>query len=156
MHSCRSSDSQDPELLGPAAGQLDFDLVARQLPDQGSAYRRAGRDGIGVARFEVADKPMLTNSTRRKILNLDSGADGSGPRPGRLHHSRRIQQSLKTRKHRREDGLLLKGLQVVIVASDLAESAGFIEALRELDIKLMPQALNARQQRPLPFAGDGR
>jgi hypothetical protein len=143
-------------LLGPAARQFHFDLVARQVPDQGSPNRRASRDRIGLARLIVADQPMLTNGSGRKILDLDSGPDGSGLVRGRLDHDRRIQQSLKTRKPRRQDGLLLKGLQVVIVASDLAESAGLIEAVREFDVKLMPQALNSRLQRPRTFAGDCR
>jgi hypothetical protein len=158
MHSCRSSNSQDPEFLGSAARQLDFDLVARHVPDQRSADRRASRDRVAVSRLVVADQAMLTNGPRRKILDLDSSAYGSGLLPGRLllNHCRRIQQSLKTRQPRREDGLLLEGLQVVIVASDLAERAGLIEAVREFDVKLMPQALNARLQRPHTFAGDDR
>jgi hypothetical protein len=158
MHSCRGSNRQDPELLGPAARQLDFDLVARQVPDQGSADRRASRGRIGVSRLVVADQQMLTNGPRRKILNLDSTPDCSGLAPGRLllNDRRRIQQSLKAREPRRQDGLLLEGLQVVIIAPGLAEPAGLIEAPRELDVKLMPQALNARPQGPRTFAGDDR
>jgi hypothetical protein len=145
-------------LLGPAARELDFDLVARQVPDQGSADRGASGDRIGDPRLVVADQAMLTNGSRRKILDLDSRADGSGRVPGRLllNKCRRIQQALKTREPRCKDGLLLEGLQIVIVASDLAEPAGLIEAVREFDVKLMPQALNARLQRPRTFAGDGR
>lgn len=156
MRSRGSANRQDPELLGPAARQFDFDLVARQVPAQGSADRRASGDRIGVPRLVVADQAMLTNNSGRKILDLDSGADGGGLVLGRLDHRRRIQQPLKTREPRRQDGLLLEGLQVVIVASDLAESAGLSETLRELNVKLMPQALNARLQRSRTFAGDGR
>jgi hypothetical protein len=158
MHSCHSSDSQDPELVGPAAGQLDLDLVARQMANQGPADRRTSRDRVAIPRLVVADHAMLTNGPRRKILDLDGSAYGSGLLPGRLlpNHPRRIQQSLKTREPRRQDGLLLEGLQVVIVASDLAERAGLIEAVREFDVKLMPQALNARLQRPRTLAGDDR
>ena len=36
------------------------------------------------------------------------------------------------------------------------QRAGLIEAVREFDVKLMPQALNARLQRPHTFAGDDR
>ena len=145
-------------MLGSAARQLDFDLVAREMPDQGSADRRASRDRVDVSRLVVADQTMLTNGSRRKILDLDSSADGSGLVLGRLllNNCRRIQQPLKTGEPRRQDGLLLEGLQIVIVAPDLAEPAGLIEAVRELDVKLMPQALNARLQRPRAFAGDDR
>ena len=80
----------------------------------------------------------------------------SFPAGSLINDCRRIQQSLKAREPRRQDGLLLEGLQVVIVASGLAERAGLIEALREFDVKLMPQALNARLQRPHTFAGDDR
>jgi hypothetical protein len=153
-----SANRQDPESLGPAARQLDFDLVARHVPDQRSADRRASRDCVAVSRLVVADQTMLTNGPRRKILDLDNSAYGSGLLPGRLllNDCRRIQQFLKAREPRRQDGLLLECLQVVIVASDLAERAGLIEAVREFDVKLMPQALNARLQRPHTFAGDDR
>jgi hypothetical protein len=48
-----------------------------------------------------------------------------------------------------------EGLQVVIVGSDLTESARLVQTGRELDIKLMPQALDPRLQLPLALAGDG-
>ena len=111
---------------------------------------------MSIARPVVADQPMLTNGPGRKILDLDSGTNCGGLVPGRLNHGRRIQQALKPREPRRQDGLLLEGLQVVIVGCDLPESAGFIETLRVLDVKLMPQALNARLQYSRTFAGDGR
>jgi hypothetical protein len=154
--SCRGANRQDPELLGPAARQLNLDLVTRQVPDHGSADRGASRNRIALPRLVVADQPMLTNGPRRKILDLDSSANGSRLVPGRLlpNHSRRIQQPLKTREPRRQDGLLLEGLQVVIVATDLAKPARLIEAVRELDVKLMPQTVKARLQRPRTLAGD--
>jgi hypothetical protein len=145
-------------LLGPTARQADIDLVARQVPDQGSADRRACRDRIGLARLVVANQPMLASDPRGKIFDLDSSAHGRGLATGGplFNNCRGIQQSPEARKPRREDGLLLEGLEVVIVAFDLAESAGLIEAVRELDFKLMPQALDTRPQRPRTFAGDGR
>ena len=83
-------------------------------------------------------------------------AAASLPAGSLLNDCRRIQQTLEARKPRGEDRLLLEGLQIVIVASGLAESAGLVEAVREFDVKLMPQALEARLQRPRTFAGDGR
>ena len=79
-----SANRQDPESLGPAARQLDFDLVARHVPDQRSADRRASRDCVAISRLVVADQAMLTNGPRRKILDLNNSAYGSGFLPGRL------------------------------------------------------------------------
>jgi hypothetical protein len=101
---------------------------------------------------------MFASDPGRKIFDLDGSAHGSGLPPGGplVNNCRRIQQPLEARKPRREDGVLLESLEVVIVASDLAESASLIEAVCELDLKLMPQALSARPQRPRTFAGDSR
>ena len=91
---------------------------------------------------------MLLDHAGSKILDLNKSPDRSRPAPCwlLLDHCCRIQRSLKPRKPRRQNGLLLNGLQVVIVATDLAEPAGLMaglmEAGRELDVKLMPQPLN--------------
>ena len=87
---------------------------------------------------------MLVDGSRSKILDLNSGSDRSRLAACLLllDHCRRVQRSLKPRNPRCQNGLLLNGLQIVIVATDLTESASLMKAGCELDVKLMPHALD--------------
>ena len=48
MRSGCSANCEDPELLGPAARQLDFDLVARHVPIRARPIGELADTAVGV------------------------------------------------------------------------------------------------------------
>ena len=112
---------------------------------------------------------------RRAAPRSRRSADALGPhrrrdpRPGPWRRSRRppvrgdigdhrcrAQQPLEARDPGSEDGLLLEGLQVVVVAGDLTEGPRLAQAGGELDAQLMIQSPQGGTQSALSLTGKDR